>query len=294
MVKTEKTFQNPAHTEGVPQHYFIEITSDYSIRFGFITELTDLSHRKNYFPTAQAFYDVLEIDLSTVKYSEDNTLIFIHGWNGAYLARFSGYVNSFHHHYVEENTLNRTISIIWHKGNLGYSASREKTISFSEKISADFKKLIEFLNRNALNQMVTHKTHLLCYSMGNYFFQHIFQHVDHHQKWFSQIILAAPDLDCNVFERGNGFENLYKIADEITVLQHRSDRLLGASKLILKRNRLGRNGLTVNTNVTYIKIIDFTGLGISVGLKDKITHHLYFYRNNHGVEIIRQRLKNIS
>ena len=101
-------------------------------------------------------------------------------------------------------------------------------------------------------------------------------------------------MDCDVFEVGKGFENLHKIADKVTILRHRKDRLLGASKLMLRRNRLGRNGLTNNTNLNGIQTIDVTGIGTTVGLKDKITHHLYFYKNQYAVNIIRQQLKGRS
>lgn len=294
MVKSQKTYQILPYTEGYPQHYFIEIRIDFSIHYGYMTDLSDVSHRKTYVKSAKIFYDILNQDLSYTSHSEDNTLVFFHGWNGEYIPRLSGYINSFDRHYVSEKTLNRTISIIWHKGSLGYSGSREKTIEFSEKLIADFKILTHFLNKNSENQGMTHKNHLLCYSMGNYFFQHIFQQLGTDKKLFNQIILAAPDLDCDVFEIGKGFENLPKIADKITILRHRRDRLLGASKLMLRRNRLGRNGLSENTNLEGMQIIDVTGIGTTVGLKDRITHHLYFYRNQHAVDIIRQQLKGRS
>ena len=294
MVQSQKTYQNLPYTEGYPQHYFIEIRLDLSIYYGYMTDLTDVSHCKTYFRSAKIFYEILNQDLSNTSHSEDNTLVFFHGWNGEYVPRLSGYINSFDRHYVSEKTLNRTISIIWHKGGLGYSGSREKTIEFSERLIGDFKILTHFLNKNSENQGTMHKNHLLCYSMGNYFFQHIFQQLNQDKKLFNQIILAAPDLDCDVFEVGKGFENLPKIADKVTILRHRKDRLLGASKLILKRNRLGRNGLSEYTDLTGIQTIDVTGIGVTEGLKDKITHHLYFYKNQHAVDIIRQQLKGRS
>lgn len=291
MIESQKTYQNLPYTEGYPHHYFIEIRLDLSINYGYMTDLTDVSHRKTYVKSAKMFYEILNRDVSNPSHSEDNTLVFFHGWNGEYIPRLSGYVNSFDKHYVSEKTLNRTISIIWHKGGLGYSASREKTIEFSEKLSYDFIKLINLLNKKRENQLIKYKNHLLCYSMGNYFFQHIFQQLETNRRLFNQIILAAPDLDCDVFEKGKGFENLSKIADKITILRHRRDRLLGASKLMLRRNRLGRNGLSNNTDLNGIQTIDVTGIGVTVGLKDRITHHLYFYRNQHAVDIIRQQLR---
>ncbi len=294
MTESQKTYQNLPYTEGYPQHYFIEIRLDLSIYYGYMTDLSDLSHRKIYVKSAKVFYDLLNHDLLNSSHSEDNTLVFFHGWNGEYIPRLSGYVNSFDRHYVSEKTLSRTISIIWHKGDLGYSESREKTIEFSEKLIEDFKILTDFLNRNSEIQDMTYKSHLLCYSMGNYFFQHIFQQLGKDKKLFNQIILAAPDLDCDVFEKGKGFENLSKIADEVTIFRHRRDRLLGISKLMLRRNRLGRNGLSNNSNLNGIQILDVTGVGTTVGLKDRITHHLYFYRNQHAVDIIRQQLKGVS
>ena len=275
-----------------PRHYFIEIKFDHSIAYGFMTDLTDLSHRKVYYQSEDVFYEILQKDLTLTTVDEHNSLIFFHGWNGEYPPRLSGYINSFDKNYVTKETLNRTISIIWHTRGLGYSSSRKKVNGYAETIALHFNKLMDFMNQKCSYTFNSHNNHLLCYSMGNYFFQNIFQRIQTKQPIFNQIILAAPDLDCDVFEKGKELGSLHHIAQNVTVLQHRNDRLLGISKLMLGRNRLGRNGLKTDTVATNIQIVDVSNIGHTEGWKDKITHHLYFYRSPQVVNRIKEIFMN--
>ena len=275
-----------------PQHYFIEIKFDHSIAYGFMTDLSDLSHRKVYYPSEDVFYEILQRDLTHTPCDEHNSLVFVHGWNGEYPPRLSGYINSFDKNYVAKDTLKRTISIIWHTRGLGYSSSRKKVDGYAGTIALHFNKLMDFMNSRGSYSFQTNNNHLLCYSMGNYFFQNIFQRVDTEKPIFNQIILAAPDLDCDVFERGKELDSLHHIAQKVTVLQHRNDRLLGISKLMLGRNRLGRNGLKTNSVPPNIQILDVTNVRQTEGWKDKFMHHLYFYRSPQVVNQIRDIFTN--
>ncbi len=269
------------------QHYFIEINFDHRISYGTLSELTDTSHKKNYFDSPAAFYQHLRHDLSQQKNVNDGTLIFFHGWTGERSRRFSGYVNSFHENYINNQTLNRTISIIWHTSGLMYSKSRNKVEAYAQTIANPFNELLAQLRSNALEFSVEASNHLLCYSMGNYLFQNIFNHIKSSSPLFGQIILAAADLDSDVFEADRVFNSLPKMSKKIIILQHRNDRLLGISKFILRRNRLGRHGLRSPSVAKNIEVFDVTPIQHTEGWKDKLTHHLYFYRSPEVVNYIR-------
>ena len=72
---------------------------------------------------------------------------------------------------------------------------------------------------------------------------------------------------------------------KITLFKHRNDRTLRISKYLLSKNRLGRHGLQSDT--PSVKTIDVTRIRPTMGYKDNITHHLYFYKCPQVIDIIR-------
>lgn len=269
------------------QHYFIEINFDHRLSYGTMSELTDTSHKKNYFDSPTAFYQHLRHDISQQKNTNDGTLIFFHGWTGERSRRFSGYVNSFHEHYITNQTLSRTVSIIWHTTGLRYTTSRKKVEAYAHTIANPFSELLNQLQSIAQELSVEASNHLLCYSMGNYLFQQTLHLIEHSSPSFDHIILAASDLDDDVFEAGHTFEKLHEKAQKIFILQHKNDKLLGISKFILRRNRLGRHGLKSSNVAANVHVFDVTPIQLTKGWKDKLTHHLYFYRSPEVVSYIR-------
>lgn len=278
----ENLFAQQVKSKGLPtsQHYFIEILPNDSIVYGVFEKLTDTSHQKNYFDTKRDFYESLSNNMATPSVSNDKTLVFFHGWLGFRYGRISKYVHTIDKYYVETSNVQRTISVIWNTGNRTYGNSRKKVIEIAEVFKQDFAELTNFIHNSQQN----HQFYLLCHSMGNYFFQQLFKNTPNPQMCFKEYILAAPDLDCNVFEKGQDFENLPSMVAQTTLLQHKNDRTLGVSKMLLSKNRMGRHGLTKPT--PSVRIIDVTDIRKTDGIADGFTHHLYFYRCPEVIAII--------
>jgi Alpha/beta hydrolase of unknown function (DUF900) len=269
-----------------PQHYFIEILPDDTVAYGVVENLTKTNHLKKYFESKEAFYTALKNDISSHSVFEDKTLVFFHGWLTDRHRRFSRYVHGLHEQYILTKSVNRTIIIIWHTGYKFYGKSRKKVEDIARIFQADFNDLTAFMHFSQANSEFKNRFYLLCHSMGNYLFQQLFSYIQEPKPCFKEYILAAPDLDCDVFEKGNDFENLHSMIPIITLLKHRNDRTLRISKYLLSKNRLGRHGLQSDT--PSVKTIDVTGIRPTMGFKDNITHHLYFHHCPEVIEIIRQ------
>lgn len=266
-------------------HYFIEILPNDSVVYGNLELLTDSTHRKVPFKDKNEFYKTLSHDTNTPSVLGDKTLVFFHGWLGFRHSRISKYVNTFDQYYTKTGQIRRTISIIWNTGNRTYGNSRRKVPEIALAFQKDFEELTNFIQKTS----ATRQYYLLCHSMGNFFFQQLFKNIKNPQPCFKEYILAAPDLDCNVFEKGQDFETLNKMVAQITLLQHRNDRTLRVSKILLAKNRLGRHGLTQPT--PSVKTVDVTDIRKTNGFADGFTHHLYFYRCPEVITIIGQSFK---
>jgi Alpha/beta hydrolase of unknown function (DUF900) len=226
-----------------PQHYFIEILPDDTIAYGIIENLTKTNHHKKYIETNEAFYSILQNDINTPSVLENKTLIFFHGWLTDRHRRFSRYVHGLHEQYILTKSVNRTITIIWHTGYKSYGKSRKKVEVLSQVFQADFNDFTAFMHLLQANTALKSRFYLLCHSMGNYLFQQLFKHIHDPKPCFQEYILAAPDLDCDVFEKGKDFENLYQMISKTTILRHENDRTLKISSFLLSKKRLGRCGL---------------------------------------------------
>ncbi len=284
-----------------PQHYFIEILPDDTIAYGIIENLTKTNHHKKYFESKKAFYTVLQNDISSpaefsgLKTSvlEDKTLVFFHGWLTDRHRRFSRYVNGLHEQYILTKSVNRTITIIWHTGYKTYGKSRKKVESLAQVFQADFTYFTAFMHLFQVNYELKSRFYLLGHSMGNYLFQLLFSYIREPKPCFQEYILAAPDLDCDVFEKDKDFENLHKMVYKTTILRHENDRTLRVSSFLLSKKRLGRYGLITDTPEISglnpsVKTINVTHFKRTKGLKDRFTHHLYFHQCPEVIEIIRQ------
>ena len=261
-------------TPKLEPHYFIEILPNNSVVYGIIKHLTPNQHRKYYFQNTQDFYQHLNQESTNLGLK---TLVFFHGWLSDYPFRFSAYIDNFHKNYIIPNKIQRTISVIWHTNGRGYRASR----AYVKTIARDFKEDFKVFNQFLVDKK--QPSYLLCHSMGNFLFQNLVSETQLPQLGFDHYILAAPDLDCDVFEKGEDFEKLPTLIPQITLLKHKNDRTLGISKILLNRNRLGRHGF-INPTPS-VKTIDTTRFSTK-GIKDGFTHHLYMYKCPKVVAII--------
>ncbi len=135
--------------------------------------------------------------------------------------------------------------------------------------------------RNDSFEACGHHMHLLAHSMGNRVVENMMIEL-HHQKGekltalFKEVVLAAPDVDWQVFESPRAFYNLVNICQRVTVYFNTEDLALFISETTKNPfNRLGKFGFRDFHKVPgHVYSLDCTGVE-QEGVADKLIQHWY-------------------
>lgn len=128
-----------------------------------------------------------------------------------------------------------------------------------------------------------HNIHLLAHSMGNRVVENMMVEL-YRQKGekltalFKEVILAAADVDWQVFEQPRAFYNLVNACQRVTAYFNTKDIALLISETTKNAyNRLGKFGFRDFHKVpSHIYSIDCTGVKDQQGLDNKIINHWYY------------------
>jgi hypothetical protein len=165
------------------------------------------------------------------------------------------------------------INVIWDSGYL-YDRNRDVAYYKGQKTAGIVEHIKEITNRNKCTLSI------LCHSMGNRVLQGIVDSLDldHRESpVFKKCIMAAPDIETDVFEVGKSFEKSEKIAESIVIYRHNTDRTLGMSKLI-NTPRLGLNGISGTANdFANIRLVDASLLNDEEFPSARLSRHRYYY-----------------
>ena len=153
-----------------------------------------------------------------------------------------------------------------------------KTLSYTvDQINAAWTRphLVEFL-RMLVGKSGARKIHLLGHSLGNRVLSDaLVEFVRDHEPMpapiFGQIILAAPDIDAEIFAR-DAAPHLVKCSERITVYASSKDRAMAGSRTLHRYPRLGEAGerLTLFRDFKRIEVVDATGA------RETVLGHTYF------------------
>ena len=176
-----------------------------------------------------AFWEEISELLNPLEEEEKQALIFIHGFN-----------NSFEESAIRATQLSAdlehpgvTAFFSWpSQGKALKYLTDEATIQYSEKYLTEF--LTDFSAKSGANRI-----HIIAHSMGNRALLEAVNriHKENPQIQFGQIILAAPDVDADVFEE---LAEAYTLLSEQTTLYiSEKDKAVGASKWLHSHNRVG-------------------------------------------------------
>jgi len=179
--------------------------------------------------TTDAFWSEISTLLSPLEEEEKQALIFIHGFNTS----FDDAAIRATQLSVDLNHSGVTAFFSWASQAKALSyLSDEATIQYTEKYLTKF--LTDFATKSGANRI-----HIVAHSMGN---RALLEAVNRIQKEnlnikFGQIILAAPDVDADVFEE---LAEAYSIVSEQTTLYvSDKDKAVSLSKWIHAYNRVG-------------------------------------------------------
>lgn len=135
--------------------------------------------------------------------------------------------------------------------------------------------------------------HLLAHSMGNRMLLHMVARLVSERDFiphliFKEVILAASDVDWNVFEAPYAFSKLCSLCERVTVYHHQNDAALFLSERVKnKQKRLGRYGLRDMASIPQnVYSVDCTGVSDDGSIIEKIIDHAYFHTCHYTVNDI--------
>ena len=178
---------------------------------------------------ADDFWQTISTLLQPLEPEEQQALVFIHGFNTSFEAaaiRATQISVDLEHRGV-------TAFFSWaSKGKALSYLSDEATVQYSEKHLTEF--LTDFYKKSGAKRI-----HLIAHSMGN---RALLEAVNRIQRnnpevEFGQIILAAPDVDADVFEE---LSIAYpKLSEQTTLYISQKDKAVGMSKWLHSHSRAG-------------------------------------------------------
>jgi esterase/lipase superfamily enzyme len=221
------------------QHFFIEIKETrqgFVIKRGTIESVNAFMHKKNYSTLSDKSFDETLCEALKTSGRKD-ALIFIHGvW--AYGRPLAYHLRQFDKHIIQKTDSNIafTLNIIWHTPMPSYIISRRQCKRLAVAMAPQFwQTMTNLLKIKDLEP----KLHLLCHSMGNYFFENLLQNKSsHHTNIFEQILLVAADVDIDFFE--THINSMKALTKRVVLLNNKKDVLLGASRYLNGVRRLGK------------------------------------------------------
>jgi len=148
-----------------------------------------------------------------------------------------------------------------------YWSDRDDAAASGVAFSRAFQKLSEFLRANVTAaNWCGRSIHLLAHSMGNFVLENTVWHLRKNlpgslPRVFSEIVLAAADVDHDAFESESKLARLPELGKRISVYYNRSDRALQVSDATKGHpDRLGQSGpkhpLDVPTGVVNVDCSD--------------------------------------
>jgi Alpha/beta hydrolase of unknown function (DUF900) len=221
------------------KHFFIEIKETrqgFVIKRGTIESVNAFTHKKNYSTLSdKSFDETLREALKTS--GRKDALIFIHGvW--AYGRPLAYHLRQFDKHIIQKTDSNIafTLNIIWHTPMPSYIISRRQCKRLAVAIAPQFwQTMTNLLKIKDLEP----KLHVLCHSMGNYFFENLIQNKPSNKSTiFEQILLVAADVDIDFFE--THINSMKALTKRVVLLNNKKDVLLGASRFLNGVRRLGK------------------------------------------------------
>ncbi len=223
----------------------------------------------------ELWFENIQNSLASLPPDRQNILIHIHGLWANKSPFFSEITSSLHQHVFAQDTnpYGLVISIIWDAGFI-YDHCRDVAYEKGKRSSTIIQSLQHITNQNQS------KFSILCHSMGNRVLHGI---VDECSKAeasspiFDTCIMVAPDLESDIFSPHNSFNQSQRIANQIIIYRHNTDRTLSMSRLI-NNDRLGLNGLAdlkdMNDNM---RLVDVSLLNDEQFPSAKLSRHRYYY-----------------
>lgn len=232
--------------------------------------------------TSKMFYDLYSQMLND-KDKKSDVLVFIHGFANSFndnLVHISTLYNTFIDR--EDTSVKHLVYVAWPTRNhkiLTYWDDQKDAWETGRVLARVYEKLLDFFvemfKKNNMENC-KNKIHLAAHSMGNQVLKSMLQNMNGEiYPFLGEVLLLHSDVENTVFEKGEPFTKLEKIAERTHVYIHRSDDALFVSRFTKNFNkRLGKKGpknFNNLNNETFV--VDVSRLRSGESLRERLFDH---------------------
>lgn len=201
--------------------------------------------------TAQMFGQLYQ-EMRDYQGSQGDLLFFIHGFANSFEDNLQ-HIRKLHRLYVEPSNspVSHLVYLSWPSQSskiLTYSDDQRDAQVTGQVLSRIYSKLLEFFQQ--LFQVEDqahcgHQVHMAAHSMGNQVLMHLLESVPQRQlrPVIGEVLLLHSDVPDTVYEPGEPFQKLHRLASRTHIYTHQSDDALALSHFTKNGNkRLGKRG----------------------------------------------------
>lgn len=222
-------------------------------------------------------------DLSGFDEDKRQVLFYVHGMWGGQKGPFNRAYKLLSTHFLEaENSdVARIVSLKWPGNDMDYSDNKGRIPELVPVLKEELTALVRsFQLAQWLDPTTDSSWDLLAHSLGNELIRAVLRDLPSSQydyPLFDNIIFAASDFDCDVYDTDSLMQNVHNTARQCHIYYSERDLTLEVSKNLNKKDRLGRTGPTnydripVNTS-----LIDVTLVKDEINFPDLLTGHSYY------------------
>lgn len=222
-------------------------------------------------------------ELATRPKHKRQLLFHIHGMWGGQKQNFRKAYNLMYQQYVQDpdSDIALIVSLKWPGNEFDYNRNKSRIPLIADTLSqiiyefAGLFTVAQYFGLNGSSGMDA-----LAHSLGTELYKEIIlarASKSTELRLFDNLILAASDLDADVFSKAIYRDNLIRSADETYVYYSERDFTLGVSHKLNRKARLGESGpLNYNADTDKIYFIDASLVRDENNFPDLITGHSYY------------------
>lgn len=232
--------------------------------------------------TSKMFYDLYNQMLNS-KDEKSDVLVFIHGFANSFKKNLE-HIATLKNRFIKKGSpIKHIIYIAWPTRNhkiWTYKDDQDDAVETGRVLARIYGKLLGFfieLFQIHQKENCNNKIHLAAHSMGNQVLKSMLENIPERKThpFLGEVLLLHSDVEDNMFEKGQPFTKLEKLAERTHMYIHNSDDALWISRFTKNFNkRLGKKGpgnRNVLNNETFI--VDVTKIKSANSLKERLWDH---------------------
>jgi len=277
--------QSDIYDQDVQYNILIDSPQDSVIDVVYEIVTTDsIGDSKTYITASlDSFLIVLQNDITHQDTVKNRLLFYIHGMWGGRRVNFNKAYKLMSRAYIdhEDSDIARMVSLKWPGNKMEYKQNKKTLYSISDTISEVVLRFLDALHIQDVGYEDNgNRVDLIAHSLGTELLKEVVVYASENDKvdrYFDQVIVAAPDWDIDVFSIDSSLYELEHMANRTHVYYSTRDMTLSISRNLNKQSRFGLDGPTENLKLPdNVYAVNVTNVKDDNNMPDLMTGHNYY------------------